>query len=379
MMEGWMTVMRKKKFLNELIMLRAIACISIVTLHAINQVIRLDGGTERWDALYSNIAHLLSFGTPTFVCISIILLSHTYKNSLPKDFYRKRIKYILMPYLAMAIFYGIVFHLNDLKTIPLQVIYNIFGNFHGWFVLLIFQCYVMFHFFHKFAQGWRPSIVLSISLFVNLTYLGVFTLTPVPENNTFLQFIWEQGYWIPFFGWCFYFTFAYYFGLHYKKWLKWVQEHQISLFFLSFLSICIVLVINKFMVFEYGSKRMDMIFLSISFMLLLLSSLSKVNHIPSWLGKVSDYSYGIYLLHFFFIVLFREISLHLAWDVTYYHMMIWTVCSIVCSMGMMSVLKQYQFGQFIVGRIPDQTIKRPRTVCHRKKVPSGLRSWHRIF
>src|SRR5690625_809265 len=125
---------KEKGILREIIILRALACLSIVTLHTINQVVWLDNGNGSLDFALESISGLLSFGTPTFVLISIILLGYAYPDELPNGFYKKRFKFIFVPFLVMALFYGVIFNLQAVTTIPKYVFYNVFGYYHGWFV-----------------------------------------------------------------------------------------------------------------------------------------------------------------------------------------------------------------------------------------------------
>src|SRR5690625_7244787 len=138
---------KEKGILREIIILRALACLSIVTLHTINQVVWLDNGNGSLDFALESISGLLSFGTPTFVLISIILLGYAYPDELPNGFYKKIFNFIFVPFLLIALFYGVIFNFQAVTTILKYVFFYVFVYYHVWFVLFIFQYYVLYHFF----------------------------------------------------------------------------------------------------------------------------------------------------------------------------------------------------------------------------------------
>lgn len=342
---------KEKRVLQEVIILRAFACLSIVTFHTINQVVWLENGNALLDFALLNISGLLSFGTPTFVLISIILLGYAYPDKLPNGFYIKRFKFIFVPFLVMAVFYGIVFNLEAIWTIPKYTFYNIFGYYHGWFVLLIFQFYILYHFFMKYIKNVSPTKVLIVSFVVNVLYLGYFTLMTPPSDVTILNYIWEKGFWLPFVGWIFYFAIAFYWGQYYQTWMQWVRKNISLLVVLTILSFGFVMFNNALGLFEFGSKRIDMIFFTVSFIMLLFALLSHLKEVPVFLQYISNYSFGIYLLHFFFIVVFREASQYLVLDFGYWNIIIWTPLAIICSIGSINFVHRYAFGKYIVGQI----------------------------
>lgn len=342
---------KEKGILQEVIILRALACLSIVTLHTINQVVWLENGNASLDFTFLNISGLLSFGTPTFVLISIILLGYAYPEKLPNGFYKKRFNFILVPFIVMAFFYGIIFNLQNISSIPKYIFYNMFGYYHGWFVLLIFQFYFLYHFFIKYMRKISPVKVLIGAFVINVLYLGYFTLTSPPKDITFLNYFWEKGFWVPFFGWIFYFAIAFYWGQHYREWMQWARKNINLLAVLTVVSFGFIMFNNALGIFEFGSKRIDMIFFTVSLIMLLFALLSHLKEVPPFFQYISNYSFGIYLLHFFFIIVFREASLFLKLDFGYWNIVIWTPLSVICSIGAINILHKYRFGKYVVGQI----------------------------
>ena len=89
-----------KKVIDEIFLLRSIACLSIVFLHAFARSFLEENG------VVNSINMLLTFGTPTFVFISEFILARSYLGKLPSDFWRKRVKFVLLPYLLFGTFYA---------------------------------------------------------------------------------------------------------------------------------------------------------------------------------------------------------------------------------------------------------------------------------
>ncbi|MCD8511872.1 MAG: acyltransferase family protein [Bacillus sp. (in: Bacteria)] len=169
--------MKDSTMIKEIFIIRAIACLSIVLLHAIGiglTSISNEVGTLSY-ITFDSINMFLFFGTPTFIFISELLIAYSYRNrKLPSHFLKKRFKLLFLPFLFMALFYSIP-HATSINDWGLKIFLNVFiGDFHGYFVLIIFQFYVLHLLLHKFLQKWRPKVVLTISLAINIAYLSVF-------------------------------------------------------------------------------------------------------------------------------------------------------------------------------------------------------------
>ncbi|WMT42378.1 acyltransferase family protein [Paenibacillus sp. D2_2] len=90
----------ERKMNAEMFVLRSIACLSIALLHALYRVYDAD---TPWVEL---VGLLLTFGTPVFVFISQFVLSYAYPDRVPEGFWRKRVKYILLPYIFFGTLYA---------------------------------------------------------------------------------------------------------------------------------------------------------------------------------------------------------------------------------------------------------------------------------
>ena len=117
-------------------LLRVTACLSIVLLHSTTQTGRALGYVPQSE-LYEFFRIVLCYATPTFIILSEIILANRYKEKIPKGFFVKRLKFIVIPYLIFAVIDSLIarrfnphFDLN--KTIVEKIWENIFpGAFVG--------------------------------------------------------------------------------------------------------------------------------------------------------------------------------------------------------------------------------------------------------
>src|SRR5699024_6132607 len=232
----------KRKYLNEIVFLRSIACLCIAVVHSLHRAhTDTTFSINYYDTLVNSIYVLLTFGTPTFIFISMLLISYSYPNGLPKGFLWRRFQLILLPFIFMAFFYSAdmnifnqllagnmteVFSSATWSTILSNVIGNLMGGYHGYFILVIFQFYILAYFLYKFLARSNPLRIILFSLIINVIYLAVFNFTEPPSDSEAMLYFWRKGHWIPFVGWIFYFSLAFYCGLYYKQFLNILKNHS---------------------------------------------------------------------------------------------------------------------------------------------------------
>lgn len=210
------------------------------------------------DFILLSLAGLLAFGTAAFVFISEFLLAYSSPNSLKNNFYKKRVKLILIPFISMAMFYAIVLNLNEVKVIPVEFFLNLLGNYHGWFIIIIFQFYILHHFMIKYGNRISPKIVLIATFFVNVIYLGVFNFINPPSENSLVVYFWKLGFQRVFLAWVFYFSLAYYIGANYSTIMKILKKYRDWLYLLLAFSTSLVIVNN--LLFDFGYFSIIMLF-----------------------------------------------------------------------------------------------------------------------
>lgn len=340
----------EKEIHYEIYWLRFISCLAVVGIHAISSALMLHSGDNLGITEYALyvIQMGLMFGTPAFIFISEFLLAKSYPNGLPKGFFKKRAKFLLIPYLIMAIMYGLVFAEEfTLSSVALQIAKNVFmGDFVAYFILVIFQFYILHFFLHGKLKQWNMKNVLGITLAINILYLGFFNFVPSPESP-FLSYVWSRGHWLLIPAWLFYFSLGYYSGKHYTQLLR-VLNKQKTLLLISPVFLLMIVVALRYLGFPdtTSSKRIDVIFYTTSIIFLIMYVSSKIKTIPSFVLFISRYSFSIYLLHKFVVDTSGRIT-----DNIFIHTIVVFVLGVAFSVAVSFAVNKIPFGYFVVGKI----------------------------
>ncbi|MDT8859907.1 acyltransferase family protein [Alkalihalobacillus sp. MEB130] len=347
-----------KKHINEISFLRSIACLSIVLLHSIAWGMEYVGFLlnlpELSKTILDSINVLLYYGTPTFIFITAFILGYSYKDkmTLSKGFLSKRLQFILIPYICMAFLYASPYALLSFEQFSLKVLLNIFiGDFHAYFVLIIFQFYLLFVFLKKWLDQTHPSKVILYSFLINSAYLVIFNFTK-PVDIVFSDYVWERFYWIPFPGWIFYFSIAYYIGRNYESFIQSIYKYKVIVLIAPFVTgLALLYFYHSGMITIHSSKRIDILFHTLSVIAFVIYFARKMKSIPSLFLVINKYSYGIYLLHTSYIsiliVLFTLLSLNMG----IFTIIVLFVVSTACSIMTIYYVNHMRIGKYIVGKV----------------------------
>ncbi|WP_078427214.1 acyltransferase family protein [Alkalihalobacterium alkalinitrilicum] len=361
--------MKQNQTINEVIIVRSIACLSIVFLHSIGFALSGNHIGAWTRGFFDSIHVLLYYGTPMFIFISELLIAYSYRNkALPKNFLRKRFKLIFLPFLCMALFYTIP-HANTLENGVTKFLLNtIIGDFHGYFVLIIFQFYLIHMLFHEHLKRWNPKIVVTVALLINVSYLAIFNFTE-PLNIPAGEYIWNRFYWVPFFGWVFYFILGYYCGYYFENFIKRLHEFKwlvlISPLISSFL---LLMFYHSDFINIHSSKRIDLLLHTTVMCFFLFYIAQKVRKIPGFLLTVNEYSFGIYLLHMFFLSLVDFVyPNYLVFPIGYYILFLF-VFSTISSIITIYYMNKWEHGKYIFGKVNKRTESNPLTTKNKEQI-----------
>ena len=357
--------MTNNKIIHEVFVLRSIACLSIVMLHAVH---RIYGNESLWMQL---LTILLTFGTPAFVFISELVIAKSYPDHTPLRFWKKRLQYILLPYLGFGLFYafskameGWLFNgasfLQAFATFSWR--HLLIGDYHGYFIIIIFQFYLLHMFFQKFLIRFSAKRVLGFSFLINMMYLSFFHFTSAPASPV-LQYIWSQGYWLPFLGWLFYFSVAFYCGRHYDAFIQGLMKRKTQVFVLTAISACIPLsLIATDLLTVHSSKRIDMVLFTTLMVFSLYIMAHQMKQIPKILVKISQYSFAIYLLHPFYMgMMIIVVSFVPLLQQSILGAAFMFFVSILLSMLTAFVLNKIPYGAYFIGKIGIGLKPRPKS------------------
>jgi membrane-bound acyltransferase YfiQ involved in biofilm formation len=345
----------KTKVIDELFLLRAIACLSIVLLHSIHRIY----GDETM--IIRMITLLMTFGTPTFVFISEFILSHSYPHSIPRHFWGKRISYILVPYVLFGIFYAGMKAVEASMTtgaplvqtfMELSLLHVLIGDYHGYFILIIFQFYLLHRWFQVYIQRYSAKLVLGVSLVINLAYLGFFNFTD-PMNIPYSSYIWSKLYWVPCLGWLFYFTLAYYCGRHYEVFKDHIRRNgQWIMAFLLVTAVIPLYLMQQGILKDISSKRVDMLFFTVAMSLFLFYIAIRLKEVPRWILTISRYSFGIYLFHPLFLAVMVLITRRVPLlNENIIGVIVMLVGSTLASIVTLHVLNKWSWGPYFAGKV----------------------------
>lgn len=322
-------------------LLRAIACLSIVFLHSTSQI-GLATGFPKTE-YYQLLRTILCYATPTFVVLSEVILANRYPDKLPEKFWTKRLKWIFAPYISFSIIDALVsYKMNPNFDLGEKILKNIFlGEFEGYFVLIIFQFYVLHYFVTKYkvTMNWLIPVSILAMIFHFKVLEG--NIAFVKENISILK--------IPFTAWFAYFTLAYVIGKNYKRFSATFLKYKWFTLLGVVFSLIIVFVLFKAGYTSVGSRRIDLLPLTIG---LSVAVFAWGQIIPNFklINIISNYSFGIYLIHW---QVQRYWGVYIAdlFSNTFTRVIGLFFISLVISMLFIFLISKLPFGSYVVGNV----------------------------
>lgn len=355
----------EKKLIVEVDSIRAIACLCVVLVHCIMYVLDFSGGynlpqdSSALDQGLATFVGLLAFGTPTFVFLSEFIMSRSYPDRMPNQFFKRRVIPLLAPFVFTSFFYALLSYHDSISILMREFSLNLIGDYRGpaaWFIVVILQFYLLHYLFNKFLSKVPATLLLGLSFAINILYLGLFNLVEAPNDNLFIRYLWEGWYWIPCFGWIFYFCLARSIGRNYNHFIQMLKKYKYLVLLAPIAAIAVVSYINSFNSFPYGSKRMDMVFFTTAMILVLFLVTSSLKKQPPLLIFISRYSFGIYLLHIFFLQVMSKVMNILGLNLGYFKAVIMFPTAVIGSIIVIHLVNEFKFGKYFVGSIRGNTV-----------------------
>src|SRR5690625_2890476 len=223
---------------------------------------------------------------------------------------------------------------------------NIFlGQFVGYFVLVILQFYVLHHVLHRHLRRWNPWAVLAVAFAISAAYLTFFNVTSPPTGAT-AEFVWNRGYWLLAVGWIFYFALGYYAGRHRDEILAVIARRRVAVVAGTVAAAGVLVLSLHSGVFQFvSSKRPDLLLYAPMVIALLALFSLQWPQPPRFLLLISNYSFSIYLLHWFTVDNLRPLHPHPAVN---------TIGLIIAGVGTSILVSKainiFPWGKYLVGR-----------------------------
>lgn len=361
----------KRTMINEIFFIRAIACLCVVLVHSMTMTqhnYELASLTD--DALYM-FKMTIMFATPVFVMISEFLLSYSYPDRLPKAFWKKRILYIFVPYLIIAgvysaypLFIGTGFTWGRFSEIFFQK--SALGLWHGYFVLIIFQFYALHFLLKKYFDRFSPFLIIGLSLVVNMFYLAIYNFSWFHDISLIANL--REYYKLPFLGWIFYFTIAYYAGKNIDFFLGFIHKYKYFIVAGAVTTGMVPLLMRFNLIYSpVSSKRFDIVLYTFFIFCILYLFARQWKKTPTIVMWISSSSYGIYLLH----PLFQYTTFDFLQSMPFYtnfgvHILLLFLIGVVGPLLLTYLLNKVPYGALIVGKF--NTPKASKTSKQKLKV-----------
>jgi membrane-bound acyltransferase YfiQ involved in biofilm formation len=291
--------MSRGRSFDDLYVLRLIATVAVIAIHTTSQDMTLS-----LLGYYGN--QLARFSVPMFLILSGFLLfqSDLHDGFLPRvEFYRKRFRRILLPYIIWTIFYSLVLHyyFNGLQNshliLPDMVRHLFLGNgfTHLYFVVIIIQLYLLYPFIRRGFEA-HPGWFLLISLLLSLACQLVLYLNALKTIH--LSGAYTQIYLIAFPVWIFYFLLGMYLALNDQNlelsgrfsWFSWTVGWVLSFALLLWDS-------YKTASFALSIKPTVIVYATVSFFFMRAVLHRFPLKVGGFINWFSDQSFLIYLLH----------------------------------------------------------------------------------
>ncbi|WP_077597019.1 acyltransferase family protein [Oceanobacillus kimchii] len=321
--------------------LRVVACLSVVLLHSSTQVGRSIGYTNLDDFFFARI--ILTYATPTFIVLSEIILANRYKEELPPNFFSKRVKFILIPFISFAVIDALVVNFLSINGIDIldKIYSNLMGNYIGYFILIIFQFYILHYLILKFNISVEKLLPWSIIIMVMHLALLNSNHELVLQYKPYLK--------LPFTAWFGYFTVAFLIGKNYERIASILRKYKwVTLITLLYVIYFIFLSIQSGNI-QVDSRRLDIFPLSIaiSFFILAWGQILPKSKI---INLISNYSLGIYLLHWQIQrIIMHYLSEELSYFNPYIQILILFIFATVISMILIKIISLFTIGKYIIG------------------------------
>jgi surface polysaccharide O-acyltransferase-like enzyme len=151
-----------KQRIEEITLLRAMAFMAITMQHCIAEYIYRSDILQPDSIMLAMLFHYTRFGTPTFVFLSGVILFYNYAGTAIRygSYVKRRFVDIFVPFLCWTLVYWLSVSLfsgqsltdaDAWRTLAGQLLRPTYG-YHLWFILMIFQFYLLLPIFLRIAE-----------------------------------------------------------------------------------------------------------------------------------------------------------------------------------------------------------------------------------
>lgn len=326
----------KRENVPELSIVRAIAIMGVLSVHSTSVAVSTGMIDSNWFFLYNFANIFMKFGTTTFIFLSSFVLFYNYytrpfTKKLVTSFYKKRLMYIVVPYVVFSLFYFFLkiflytpnLPVGEMMSRLLDRLLHGTAHTHLYFVFISIQFYIMFPIFLWLFKKF-PKITHWLVLIGIVVQWSFFLINKYGHNIDLPTPVQSRGSWsLSYFT---YYLLGAYLGIFYDKWKHWLiiaKENVtkkrlttwiiVALVWLGFgLAHVYIYHETRLKLGSYNSTFFDFIWnvhaLATCIILLQLSFIiyrKGSETVRNMFMRLGEVSFGVYLFHPFLLLVYR--------------------------------------------------------------------------
>jgi len=331
------SLLKKNSAIPELSIVRAIAIIGVLSVHSTSVAVSTGMIDSNLFFLYNFANIFLKFGTTTFIFLSsFVLFYNYYSRPITKDlivgFYKKRLLYIIIPYLVFSLFYFFLKYFLNSSDLSLgELLSKLWGQLligkahdHLYFVYISIQFYLMFPIllwlFKKLPK--LTHWLIPIGIIIQWSF---FIINKFGHDFGFDVPVKSRGSWsLSYFS---YYFLGAYIGIYFNELKRWiivakdnVTKKRLTLWIST---LCLWLIAGLYHVYIYYQIRQNAVTYNTTWMdfvwnvhalltaiVLLQLSFILYRKLPTFIRglatRLGELSFGIYLFHPFILMFYRK-------------------------------------------------------------------------
>jgi membrane-bound acyltransferase YfiQ involved in biofilm formation len=336
---------------SELNYVRVILCLLIIMTHILTQYsLNTDPDNDQIQTLYW-FRNIIIVATPGFIILSELLTTLNYKDKLPGNYLWQRIKYIIVPYLIIGLFYTYgesrLYDLNVREEVLANVV---LGNWYGYFVLVIAQFFILNIIIYKISPKILDSKILLVLSFI-VTFGFLYSYYNVEAVYNLMQYYpFSENTFI--LGWIFFYFFGAYIGRNYET-IKAFLKTQSALIVLSMIAAFALFVyLSDGDYWNVTSFHYSLtLFHTVSFLMIIYVAIQLSGFVKRSIMLISRYSFFIFLFHPIILPFIYDYTAAYA-DLTIIFICLTTLFVVGVSVGTGLLLSQFSIFKFVIGKQP---------------------------
>jgi peptidoglycan/LPS O-acetylase OafA/YrhL len=386
-----------KEKIPELQLVRAMAILAVIMVHATSYAtVQLTGSSLYF--MYNALNVLMKYGTPVFIALSSMVLFYNYKDrpmgrELLIRFYKQRLLYILIPYIVFSLLYFVLSLAADssgqwsaaglAESFAVKLATGK-AYTHLYYIFIMMQFYLVFPLLLWLFQRYRnvPKWSVTLGLLVQWSFV---------IGNKFMFHVQNKGSWALSYMACYMLGAA--LGFYYpqiKTWIVMRKEQTSFAGVLTWVGVWAVWLISGithvYMWYEsriYGTSYNSLLFelmynvYSMSSVLVLLQASflmyrRKHSLVTRKLERLGTLSFGVYLIHPFFLLLYRQFSPHIGSLLLIHVWYVGGFCfALICSWLVVSATARFlPFAWVFFGQLPGRRVSRTNRIPSSENVLS---------